>query len=237
MSEDYNNTYMDNFQDDLAKAKKLRNDLLTDVTERENRMKIGESTGRVDAKLRGGIQQFAVFVDSLHNQVELYSREPGRYRLSQSEIDKRREIVRDLEQALSEIDEKSRQVFSQPKGPAGGVNFKREAGESETSDTKNLSNQDLKTSQKKMLERQDEIVEGLIGTSENLVYVAKEIGDEVDLHNKLLDDVEQNVDHQNQRINNTTFKMKLLIEKSNDGCMLCCIVLLIVGIVLVLVLL
>ena len=228
---------MDEFQTDLSKAKKLRGELQADVMDRDNRMKNGESTGRVDSKLRGGIQQFAVLVDSLHSEVEKYALDPSRYRMSQAEVEKRKAIVRDLEESLAEIDEKSRQVFSSSKAAGVGVNFRRETGESETEDTKNLSNNDLKVTQKKMMERQDEIVEGLIGTSENLVYVAKEIGDEVDLHNKLLDDVERNVDHQNQRIDNTTFKMKELIAKSSDGCMLCCIVLLIVGIVLVLTLL
>ena len=228
---------MDTFQTDVNKAKKLRTDLMNYLTDRENRMKSGESTGRVDANLRGGIQQMAVLVDSLHNMIEAYSADPGRYRLSQGELEKRKALVRDLEQAFNDIDEQSRAVFSPNKGANVGVNFKRGDGDAETEDTKNMSNQDLKLAQKKMLDKQDEVIEGLIGTSENLVYVAKEIGDEVDLHNKLLDDVEQNVDHQNQRINNTTYKMKLLIEKSSDGCMLCCIILLILGIVLVLVLL
>jgi adenosyl cobinamide kinase/adenosyl cobinamide phosphate guanylyltransferase len=228
---------MDTFQTDVNKAKKLRSELMNHLADRENRMKNGESTGRVDANLRGGIQQMAVLVDSLHNNIEAYTADPGRYRLSQSELDKRRALVSDLESAFNEIDEQSRQVFGPNKSANVGLNFKRGEGDFETEDTKNMSNQDLKLAQKKMLEKQDEVIEGLIGTSENLVYVAKEIGDEVDLHNKLLDDVEHNVDHQNQRINNTTYKMKLLIEKSNDGCMLCCIVLLIVGIVLVLVLL
>lgn len=228
---------MDEFQTDLSKAKKLSNELQALVAEREDRMKKGESTGRVDSKLRGGIQQFAVIVDSLYNDVEKVALDPGRYRLSQSEVEKRKAVVKDLENSLKVIDEKSRQVFSDSKAPGLGVNFKRETGESETDDTKNLSNNDLKVTQKKMREKQDEVIEGLIGTSDNLVYVAKEIGDEVDLHNKLLDHVEQNVDHQNQRIETTTFKMKELIAKSSDGCMLCCIVLLIVGIVLVLTLL
>ena len=67
---------MDDFQTDLNKAKKLRTELLADVADRETRMTNGESTGRVDSKLRGGIQQFAVFVDSLHNQVEVYAENP-----------------------------------------------------------------------------------------------------------------------------------------------------------------
>lgn len=228
---------MDDFQTDLNKAKKLRTELLADVADRETRMTNGESTGRVDSKLRGGIQQFAVFVDSLHNQVEVYAENPQRYKMNPTEIEKRKQIVKELEVSLSEIDEKSRQVFANAKNAGVGFNFKRDAGESETTDTKNLSNQDLKVTQKKMMEKQDEIIEGLIGTSGNLVYVAKEIGDEVTLHNKLLDEVEINVDHQNQRIETSIFKMKELIAKSSDGCMLCCIVLLIVGIVLVLTLL
>jgi hypothetical protein len=228
---------MDQFPAELEKAKKLRNELLSYLEEREDSLRNGKSTGRIDSKLRGGLQQFPVYIDFLRNELNSISKDPGRYKVSGNELQRRKAIIDDLEQSLSDIETKSLQGPSGPKGLGVGVNFKRDAGESETSDTRNLSNQDLKITQKKMIEKQDEDIEKLIGTSENLFYVAKEIGDEVDLHNKLLDDVERNVEHQNQRIENSTFKMKELIAKSNDGCMLCCIVLLIVGIVLVLVLL
>ena len=127
---------MDTFQTDVNKAKKLRTDLMNFLTDRENRMKNGESTGRVDANLRGGIQQMAVLVDSLHNMIEAYSADPGRYRLSQGELEKRKALVRDLEQAFNDIDEQSRAVFSPNKVANVGVNFKRGDGDAETEDTK-----------------------------------------------------------------------------------------------------
>mmetsp|Transcript_7092 Transcript_7092/g.6943 ORF Transcript_7092/g.6943 Transcript_7092/m.6943 type:complete len:227 (-) Transcript_7092:43-723(-) len=224
---------MDDFLKDLDKATRVKNQLNIDLAERDRKLLNGEVTSRLDAKLRGGLQELAVDIDGLIRMIEAYKQEPSRYKLNTSEIDKRKAQVAELERELAKIDEKTRQGTKIVQAGVG-VNFKRD-GSSETQDTRNLSNKDLRSAQSQMIKNQSALEDAIVGTSENLVVAAKNIGDELDVHAQLLDDVDKNVDHNQLKINNSTARMKELIIKSADGFMFCCIVILIALLIVILV--
>lgn len=226
----------DDFLEDLERAQRIRGQLQNDLMEKERAASAGESTARWDAKLRGGLQELAIILDSLFRQLQAYSQDPSRSKLAPKEIDRRKALVNELETDLNMIDDRVRQGGKAIKASVG-VNFKRDAGVGETTDTRNMSNKDLRVAQTQMLKQQAEIEDALVGTSENLINVAHNMGDELDLHNKLLDDVEVNVDNTQKRMDKATFRMKELIYKSSDSCLMICIVLLIVAIVVILVVL
>ena len=62
---------------------------------------------------------------------------------------------------------------------------------------------------------------------ENLKVKGTEIGDELDVHMRLLSDLDSNVDAKDSKMKRVTQKVEILIEKSNDTC-LCLIVLLLI---------
>jgi hypothetical protein len=226
----------DDFLEDLERAQRIRGQLQNDLMEKERATNAGESTARWDAKLRGGLQELAIILDSLFRQLQVYSQDPSRSKLAPKEIDRRKALVNELETDLNMIDDRVRQGGKAIKAGVG-VNFKRDAGVGETTDTRNMSNKDLRGAQTQMLKQQADIEDALVGTSENLINVAHNMGDELDLQNKLLDDVEVNVDNTQKRMDKATFRMKELIYKSSDSCLMICIVLLIVAIVVILVVL
>lgn len=217
---------MDEFASDLQKAQRVRNDLQNHLKERAKKLEMGETTGGVDSRLRGGLQELALELDNLIRQLHNAEQDPSRYKLTGKELDRRKKLIAELEADLNTIEEKSRVGTKLPSsGPA--ANFKRTAGENETSDTRNLSNSDMRNAQMQMYKQQSEIEDALVGTTENLVVVAKNIGDETDLQNQLLDEVDRNVDSTQSRMNRTTYRMKELIYKSNDCCLMICVVVLI----------
>lgn len=226
---------MDDFLKDLDKSTRVRNQLQIDLAERERKLQNGEQTSRLDAKLRGGLQELAVDIDALIRQIQAYQQDPSRYKMNAAELDKRKALVAELERDLNKIDEKTRQGTKTIQSGVG-VNFKRE-GSAETTDTRNLSNKDLRSAQSQMIKQQSALEDALVGTSENLVVAAKNIGDELDVHTQLLDEVDKNIDHNQLKINNATFRMKELIYKSSDGFMMCCIVILIITLVVIIVVL
>jgi len=79
-----------------------------------------------------------------------------------------------------------------------------------------------------MYTKQVEMEEALLTSTQKIYNSAKGIGDELDIHNELLETTEQNVEHQTSRMQRTNFKMKELVYKSNDNCMMVCILILIV---------
>jgi hypothetical protein len=227
----------DNFIGEYEAAQRIRNQLQSDLGERDRSREGGESTARVDARLRDGIQKLAVSLDAMIRLIGDYESDPMRFKLTPKEIDTRRKQVTDLESDINLIDEKIR---SQPKADlkgTTGVNFIRVDGAGETEDSRNMSNRDLQQSQQQMWKQQAEIEEALIGTSVNLVATAQNIGEELDVHNKLLDGVEANVDHQNVKITKTEGRMKELIAKSSDCCLIICIVVLIAVLVVIVIML
>lgn len=227
----------DDFVGELEAAQRVRSQLLNDLTERDRLREAGETSARYDARLRDGIQKLAVSLDSMIRLVSDYSRDPMRYKLTPKEVDTRRSQVNDLEREINALDERIRANPKPVLKGTTGANFKRVEGSGETEDSKNMSNRDLQQSQAQMWKQQAQLEDALVGTSENLVVTAQNIGDELSVHNRLLDGVEANVDHKNVQMVKTEGRMKQLIANSSDGCLVCCIVILIAALVCVIVLL
>lgn len=227
---------MDDFLRDLDRAQRNKMNLMTYLQDRETKQKSGEATGALNEKLRGGVSDLAVDLDALINQLNSYEKNPEKYKIPPNEINRRRVLVTELESDFNNIQDRVREGYKQAKS-SPGINFKREKNQEESAETKNLSNKDLQSAQTQMLSSQGQLEDQLIGVADNLLVAARGIGDEVDIHNRLLEDTDKNVDYTQAKMDKTNFKMKELIMKSSDGCLLLFIVILILAIVLVLVLL
>lgn len=68
-------------------------------------------------------------------------------------------------------------------------------------------------------------------TVDNLKVTGVAIGDELDVHMRLLSDLENNVDAKDSKIRRVTQRAEIFIEKSND----CCLCMTVLGLVLLLV--
>jgi len=226
----------DEFLRDLDKATRVRNQLLLDLEERMRLGAAGESTSRQDSKLRGAVQELAVDVDSLIRTLHMYETDLTRYKMTPTEYERRRGLVHDLENDLNEADEQLRKAVSTGRSsPVAAVKFRREGMGEESADTRNMTKQELMKAKEAQFRQQAEAESAIVGTTENLVVVAQNMGDEVDLHNQLLEEMGHNMDHRQTQMERANFRMMDLIRKSADGAMICCIVLLIVSLVLIIV--
>lgn len=216
----------DDFLLDLENANKAKNKLQSDLLEYQRLRDNKESTGRIQANMRGGVSDFAINIDSLIRTLDQYDNDPSKYRITPKEIERRKLLVAALEEDLGTIDRKLGEMRNDQPQRAPVPNFARtDMGENET--TRNMSNSHLAQEQANQMKRQKETEEQILGVTENLVNTAKGIGDEVDLHNQLLDGVEANVDHTQVKLDKTTYKVQLLIYKSNDCCLIGCVCMLI----------
>ena len=59
----------------------------------------------------------------------------------------------------------------------------------------------------------------LIGTMDNMKKVGENIGDELTLHNKLLTNLDKNVDGNIRHMKKTSGKLDTLMEKSSNCCL------------------
>ena len=63
---------MDTFDQDFKRAEKLHNEMLGNLTERQSLQKQGSSTGRVDYRLKGGLESLKQDLKNLSKVAYLY---------------------------------------------------------------------------------------------------------------------------------------------------------------------
>ena len=66
----------DQFASDLARASKLQNELNNNLSERSNLLSAGTSTGRVDYRLKGGVDTLKNELRGLEKLEYLYENDP-----------------------------------------------------------------------------------------------------------------------------------------------------------------
>ena len=225
---------MDDFLKDLSLAQKSRDMIINGLEERANKNSMGESDSYLDAKLRGWLRDLAVNFDSLHRQVTLYNESPEKYRLTAKELERRNQLVEEMEKELNELEGKIKSG-NKPVASGVGVNFKRDGAE-EADTTKNLSNKDLQYAQDTMWRQQGELEDAILGTTHNIVTISHGMKDELDLHDDLLGGLNQKIDHTQTRIDKTNFRMKELIYKSSDCCLIT-VILILCGILIAIIIL
>lgn len=223
---------MDEFTKELTAAQKSRNQILAGLEQRTAKNSRGESDGYLDSKLRGWLRDFAVNFDSLQRQIENYKQNPEKSRLSVKELERRTLMVEDLEKDLNELEAKVK-TGNKPAVSGLGVNFRRDGAE-ESDSTKNLSNKDLQVAQATMLRQQGDLEDAILGTTQNLVTISNNMTDELTLHDQLLEETTKNIDTTQVRMDKTNFRMKELIYKSNDCCLIT-VILVLVAIILVII--
>lgn len=225
----------DDFLKDADAAQRLRRQLELDFADRLKLIGAEESTIKLDARIRGSLQQMAVEVDSLLRTIKLYERQPERYKLSTKEFDRRCKLASDLEASLTTYDREFNSSY-EPPATKPVISFKRSSGV-ESQDTHNLTPQQLYDSKKDMIRQHGKVEEALQGTSENLVVAVRNIGDEVDLHNEMLDKVAENAETREKELGRGNYRMKKLIYESSDCCLAITIIVLIASLLVFLFLL
>jgi uncharacterized protein YicC (UPF0701 family) len=93
-------------------------------------------------------------------------------------------------------------------------------------DYSQYSNTDIVRHQEVMKKRQDQDIDKLISTLNNVKTTGKEMGDELEYHIKLLENTESNVDTNTKLIKSTSERMIRLIDRSSNKCLMLAIIIL-----------
>lgn len=103
-----------------------------------------------------------------------------------------------------------------------------------------FSDDALRQRQKPMLQgnvysEQDKTIDELIGSASKLRDIGENMGQELDLHLYLINDLEKNVDSTTIKLSNTEARMVRLLDRSSNSCLICVIFILSLLIILVIV--
>ncbi|GAB4819343.1 hypothetical protein N2152v2_006389 [Parachlorella kessleri] len=207
---------------DYEAAKDLANECLASIQERNlKHPEGGAEASRITAAVRRKLGTLGSLLDSLRNSVEL----PQYSSLTENERNRRRDLVGALrtrrEQMLQALKRDAQQQGRAARGAllgsssGGGTNISG-SGTRETDTTAELSNAGLLQQQTQIMERQDEDLALLERTVVGTKHIALQINEEADLHNRLLEDLDEDVDVTSSRLKAAQRRLKIVMRKAGS---------------------
>jgi SYP5 family syntaxin len=221
---------MDSWLKEFQEALQLADDIEAGVQER-NKLPAHSSEGtRIVSASRRKLTRFNTKLDRLES---LLQNPPLRTSLNEKELYRRQDMLLTIrfksKQMAASVS--SSQAANRANLLEGGIT------PVETNRTQGLENSGLIGLQRQIMREQDEDLEGLESTVLSTKHIALAVNEELDLHSRLLSDMDQDADVTNNRLKATQKKLGFLNKNSGQGwsLMTMCI-LMVVIVVLVLVL-
>jgi SYP5 family syntaxin len=221
---------MDSWLKEFQEALQLADDIEAGVQER-NKLPAHSSEGtRIVSASRRKLTRFNTKLDRLES---LLQNPPLRTSLNEKELYRRQDMLLTIrfksKQMAASVS--SSQAANRANLLEGGIT------PVETNRTQGLENSGLIGLQRQIMREQDEDLKGLESTVLSTKHIALAVNEELDLHSRLLSDMDQDADVTNNRLKATQKKLGFLNKNSGQGwsLMTMCI-LMVVIVVLVLVL-
>jgi len=221
---------MDSWLKEFQEALQLADDIEAGVQERNNLPAHSSEGTRIVSASRRKLTRFNTKLDRLES---LLQNPPLRTSLNEKELYRRQDMLLTIrfksKQMAASVS--SSQAANRANLLEGGIT------PVETNRTQGLENSGLIGLQRQIMREQDEDLEGLESTVLSTKHIALAVNEELDLHSRLLSDMDQDADVTNNRLKATQKKLGFLNKNSGQGwsLMTMCI-LMVVIVVLVLVL-
>ena len=168
----------------------------------------------------------------LDSALRTHETNPMQHKIGSGEAQRRREKVSDLKVKLSRMsaDEESAPATS---GRRRGTARSSMAVE-DTEETVALSNSQLYAQQRETIAQQDEKLDNILAGVHTLKAISTDIHSELDVHNQLLTDLDQQMDHTDNKLRANVRKIAVIEKRARGWLSVCCMVVWIVLIVLLL---
>jgi len=221
---------MDAWIYEYEKATQSSNEISASINEYHQQTKDSVQTAKLSATIRRSLVQLtkdiATLEDGIRNSTQITERERTR----------RGDLIRSLTVRKDQLsDSLNRNPTSREElVGSGGVNSKKRAwGQKieETEHTKDLSNDQLLSQQKGVMTEQDGLLDALSASVAKQKDIAITIDGELNIHGKLITDLDVKTENTTLLIKNTTKKVDKITEKSKVCGMWICIIILIVVII------
>lgn len=186
---------------------------------------------RKAAMLRGHLAQLKQEVTHLEQSLMAASQNTTAYAITRKELSRRGDLMSQLSEALENLQEAVRTgarraidaaSASSSQSPWGDRGSKKGA-----KDTQGMSSSDLMQATDDEIRDQDETLDFLHGTIANLKNIGGEISNEIDLHCRLLGDLEESADSSTAKVQNQKARLQAISEQSSSSCTLwgcaCCL--------------
>ncbi|KAM4604477.1 syntaxin-8 [Polymixia lowei] len=216
---------------------RLAQEIAENIHERNRQQRTGGNPAKINMTLRASLQKLKQNIAQLR---ESLLRASSSRRIMQSEADRRQNLVDDLVTRDKQLNATFRGEITESEpsrstlmAGAGGGGAANPWLINESEETRGLSFGQIKQQQQRIIEVQDAGLDALSAVISRQKMMGQEIGNELDEHNEIIDDLAHLVDKTDDRIRNETRRVKLVETKSASCGMLVVIVLLLIAIVVI----
>ncbi|XP_071946204.1 syntaxin-8-like [Antedon mediterranea] len=216
---------------------RLSAEIMEKINERNDLQRNGKSHSRVSAKVRTLLKKFTEDVESL--QVKL-NRAVSTYQLTQNEGDRRQMLIDELSTKGRQLEDtfSNQSRYTAATDRTGLISsstsgFGQDLWEEESEQTRGLSATEIRSQQLQAIEEQDRGLEALSSVISRQKQMGQDIGNELDEHNEIIDDINTHIGHTDQRLVKETKHIRRVSKKAEDCTYLVIIVGLLIAIVVI----
>ncbi|XP_057485591.1 syntaxin-52-like isoform X2 [Actinidia eriantha] len=210
-------------------AEKLVDDINGMISERSSLATSGPEAQRHASAIRRKITILGTRLDSLQS---LVSKLPSKQPLTEKEMNRRKDMLANLRSKVNQMSSTldmsnfaNRDSLLGPEiKPADAMN--RASG---------LDNSGIVGLQRQIMNEQDEGLEKLEETVISTKHIALAVNEELDLHTRLIDNLDQHVEVTDSRLQRVQRNLTILNKRTKGGCSCLCLLLSVIGIVVLVV--
>lgn len=215
----------DPWMKEYNEAMKLADDISGMISERSSFPTSGPETQRHASAIRRKITILGTRLDSLQS---LLTKLPGKQQVSEKEMNRRKDMVANLRAKVNQMASSLNMSNFANRDSLFGPEIKPADA---TRRTEGLDNHGVVGLQRQIMKEQDEGLEKLEETVTSTKHIALAVNEELDLHTRLIDDLDQHVDVTDSRLRRVQKNLAILNKRTKGGCSCMCMLLSVVGIV------
>jgi len=215
----------DSWMREYNEAVKLADDITSMIYERSSLPASGPEAQRHSSAIRRKITILGTRLESLKS---LLSKLPGKQPLTEKEMNRRKDTLANLKSKVTQMASTLNMSNFALRDSLLGPDIKPADA---TSRTTGLDNQGIVGLQRQVMKEQDEGLDKLEETVTSTKHIALAVNEELDLHSRLIDDLDQHVDVTDSRLQRVQKNLAILNKRTKGGCSCMCLLLSVIGIV------
>ncbi|XP_059594322.1 syntaxin-51 isoform X2 [Vitis vinifera] len=219
----------DSWIKEYYEASKLADDINGMISQRISLPTSGSETQRHASAIRRKITILGTRLDSLQS---LLLKLPGKQPITEKEMNRRKDMLSNLRSKVSQMASTLNMSNFANRDSLLGPEIKPADAMSRTT---GLDNQGLVGLQRQIMKEQDEGLDNLEETVISTKHIALAVNEELDLHTRLIDTLDQHVDTTDSRLGRVQKNLAILNKRTKGGCTCFCMLLLVIGIVILIV--
>ncbi|GAV60705.1 SNARE domain-containing protein [Cephalotus follicularis] len=215
----------DSWTKEYNEAVKLQEDINGMISERSSYPASGPETQRHVSAIRRKITILGTRLDSLQS---LLTKLPGKQPISEKEMNRRKDMLANLRSKVNQMASTLNMSNFANRDSLLGPEIKPDI----MNRTTGMDNQSLVGFQRQIMKEQDEGLGKLEETVTSTKHIALAVNEELDLHTRLIDDLDQHVDVTDSRLRRVQKNLASLNKRTKGGCSCLSLLLLVVVIVI-----